>query len=67
MDRSNKFTNNNCNYDTQEIAKVQLLELYPEISEELTEDMSDVEEMKINESQTLKELNSIIEKDYSGH
>ena len=43
---------------------MQLLELYPEISEELAEDMSDVEEMKINESQTLKELNSIIEKDY---
>jgi len=59
-----KFTTNNCNYDTQEIARVQLLELYPEISETLAEDMSDVEEMKINESQTLKELNSIIEKDY---
>ena len=59
-----KFTANNCNYDTQEIARVQLLELYPEISEKLAEDMSDVEEMKINESQTLKELNSIIEKDY---
>jgi len=59
-----QFTTNNCNYDTQEIAKVQLLELYPEISEELAEDMSDVEEMKINESQTLNELNSLIEKDY---
>ena len=59
-----KFTINNCNFDTQEIAKVQLLELYPEISEELAEDMADVEDMKINESQTLKQLNSIIEKDY---
>ena len=59
-----KFTSNKCNYDTQEIAKVQLLELYPEISEELAEDMSDVEEMRINESQTLKQLNVIIEKDY---
>ena len=59
-----KFTINHCNFDTQEIAKVQLLELYPEISEELAEDMSDVEEMKINESQTLKQLNTIIEKDY---
>jgi len=59
-----KFTSNKCNYDTQEIAKVQLLELYPEISEELAEDMSDVEEMGINESQTLKQLNTIIEKDY---
>ena len=59
-----KFTINNCNYDTQEIARVQLLELYPEISEKLAEDMSDGEEMKINESQTLKELNSLIEKNY---
>ena len=59
-----KFTINNCNYDTQEIARVQLLELYPEISEKLAEDMSDVEEMKINESQTLKELNSLIKKNY---
>ena len=59
-----KFSTNECNYDTQEIARVQLLELYPEISEKLAEDMSDVEEMKINESQTMKELNSIIEKDY---
>ncbi len=59
-----KFTSNKCNYDTQEIAKVQLLELYPEISEELAEDMSDVEEMGINESQTLKQLNAIIEKNY---
>ena len=59
-----KFTTSNCNYDTQEIARVQLLELYPEISENLAEDMSDVEEMKINESQTLRELNSLIEKDY---
>ena len=59
-----KFSTNECNHDTQEIARVQLLELYPEISEKLAEDMSDVEEMKINESQTLKELNSLIEKDY---
>lgn len=59
-----KFTTSNSNYDTQEIARVQLLELYPEISENLAEDMSDVEEMKINESQTLRELNSLIEKDY---
>ena len=58
------FTTSNCNYDTQEIARVQLLELYPEISEKLAEDMSDGEEMKINESQTLKELNSLIKKNY---
>ena len=59
------FANNNCNFDTQEIAKVQLLELYPEVSEFLAEDMSDDEEMQINETQTLNELNSLIEKEYS--
>ena len=59
------FANNNCNYDTQEIAKVQLLELYPEDSESLAEDMSDNEEMQINESQTLNELNKLIKNEYS--
>ncbi len=59
------FANKNCNYDTREIAKVQLLELYPEESESLAEDMSDDEEMQINETQTLNELNNIIEKEYS--
>jgi len=58
------FTNNHCNYDTQEIAKVQLLELYPEDYENLAEDMSDIEEMEINEIQSLEELIKIIEKDY---
>ena len=32
----------------KKLLRVQLLELYPEISEELAEDMSDVEEMGIN-------------------
>ena len=59
------FANNNCNYDTQEIAKVQLLELYPEDSESLAEDMSDNEEMQIYESQTLNELNKLIKNEYS--
>ena len=58
------FTNKNYNFDTQEIAKVQLLELYPEVSELLAEDMSDNEEMQINESQKLNNLKSLIEKDY---
>ena len=59
------YATKNFNYDTQEIAKVQLLELYPEDSENFAEDMSDTEVMEINETQTLKELNSVIENKYS--
>ena len=59
------YTTKNYNYDTQEIAKVQLLELYPKDSENFAEDMSDTEVMEINETQTLKELTSVIEKNYS--
>ncbi len=59
------YATKNFNYDTQEIAKVQLLELYPEDSENFAEDMSDNEVMEINETQTLKELNSVIENKYS--
>ncbi|MDC6447796.1 hypothetical protein PQZ42_01810 [Alphaproteobacteria bacterium] len=58
-------TDNKYNFDTQEIAKVQLLELYPEVSELLAEDMSDNEEMHINESEKLSDLKSLIEKDYN--
>jgi len=59
------YATKNFNYDTQEIAKVQLLELYPEDSENFAEDMSDTEVMEINETQTLKELNSVIKNKYS--
>ena len=59
------YTSKNLNYDTQEIARVQLLELYPEDSEVFAEDMSDTELMEINETQTLKELKSEIENNYS--
>ena len=59
------YTDNKYNFDTQEIAKVQLLELYPEVSELLAEDMSDSEEMHINESEKLSDLKSLIEKDYN--
>jgi len=58
------FADNDCNFDTQEIAKVQLLELYPDESELLAEDMSDIEEMQISESQQLEDLKLLIEKKY---
>jgi hypothetical protein len=59
------YTSKNLNFDTQEIARVQLLELYPEVSEVFAEDMSDTEVMEIKETQTLKELKSEIENYYS--
>ena len=59
------YTSKNLNDDTQEIARVQLLELYPEDSEVFAEDMSDTELMEINETQTLKELKSEIQNNYS--
>jgi len=58
------FADNDCNFDTQEIAKVQLLELYPDESELLAEDMSDIEEMQISESKKLEDLKLLIEKKY---
>ena len=58
------FSLDNCNYDTQEIAQVQLIELYPEESELLAEDMADEEEMEINGEQKLRNLFNIIEKNY---
>ncbi len=59
------YTENKYNFDTQEITKVQLLELYPEVSELLAEDMSDSEEMHINESEKVSDLKSLIEKNYN--
>ena len=59
-----EFTSNNCNLDTNEIARVQLIEIYPEIAEPLANDMSDDESMEIIVSQTLGELKDIIIKNY---
>ena len=59
------YCDSNFNYDTQEIARVQLIELFPKISEELAEDMSDDEIMDINGNQTIGELKKIINNKYS--
>ena len=55
----------NFNNDTQEIARVQLIELYPQISEELAEDMADEEIMDIDGNQSIGDLNKIINDKYS--
>ena len=51
--------------DTKEIARVQLIELYPQISEELAEDMADEEIMDIDGNQSIGDLNKIINDKYS--
>ena len=55
----------NFNNDTQEIARVQLVELYPQVSEELAEDMADEEIMDIDGNQSIGDLNKIINDKYS--
>ena len=55
----------NFNNDTQEIARVQLIELYPQISEELAEDMADEEIMDIDGNQSIGDLKKIINDKYS--
>ena len=59
------FVSENYNLDTNEIAKVQLMEIYPEVSENLANDMSEDEDMDIEISQTLRELKDIIIKNYN--
>jgi len=59
-----EFASNNYNLDTREIAKVQLIEIYPEVSENLANDMSEDEDMDIEVSQSLRDLKNIIEKNY---
>ena len=50
------YCDSNFNNDTQEIARVQLIELYPQISEELAEDMADEEIMEIDGNQSIGDL-----------
>tara|TARA_B100000945_G_scaffold310934_1_gene303478 strand:- start:30 stop:929 length:900 start_codon:yes stop_codon:yes gene_type:complete len=59
-----EFAYNNYNLDTYEIAKVQLIEIYPEVSEKLANDMSEDEDMEIEVSQKLRDLKKIILKNY---
>ena len=59
------YCDSNFNNDTQEIARVQLIELYPQISEELVEDMADEEIMNIDGNQSIGDLKKIINDKYS--
>jgi len=55
---------NNYNYDTQEIVKVQIIELFPSIADPLANDMSDEENMGINTKQTILSLINLIKNKY---
>ena len=59
------YCDTNFNNDTKEIARVQLIELYPQISEELAEDMADEEIMDIDGNQSIGDLKKIINDKYS--
>ncbi|MDC3021913.1 hypothetical protein OA167_01355 [Pelagibacteraceae bacterium] len=59
------YCDSNFNNDAQEIARVQLIELYPQISEELAEDMADEEIMEIDGNQSIGDLKQIINDKYS--
>ena len=59
------YCDSNFNNDTKEIARVQLIELYPQISEELAEDMADEERMDIDGNQSIGDLKKIINDKYS--
>ncbi|MBD42050.1 MAG: hypothetical protein CMI92_01205 [Pelagibacteraceae bacterium] len=58
------FAYNNLNYDAQEIIKVQLIELYPEIADPLGDDMSNSDDLYIKSNEKISSLIEFIEKNY---
>ena len=60
-----QYCEKNFNYDTQEIIKVQIIELFPHISDPLAENMSKNENMLITPSQKISSLLLEIKKKYS--
>ncbi len=58
------YAENNYSFDTQEIIKVQIIELYPKIADVLAEDMAIEEKLEINAKSSLKDLKKQIEQSY---
>ena len=58
------FSEKKLSLDAQEIIKVQIIELYPEIVDTLAENMSMSETLDINTSSSLLDLKKLIEKNY---
>ena len=59
-----KFAEKNIGFDAQEIVKVQIIELYPEIADPLAENMSISDDLHINTESTVGELKQMIENNY---
>ena len=58
------FAENNLCFDAQEIIKVQIIELYPDISDPLAENMSISDDQYIISESTVGELITLIERNY---
>jgi len=59
------FAENNVCFDVQEIVKVQILELYPNITDHLAEDMSISDDLSIDPDSTVEKLIHLIENNYN--
>ena len=59
------FAKINVCFDVQEIVKVQILELYPNITDPLAEDMSISDDLFIESDSKVDELNQMIKKNYN--
>ena len=58
------FANKNLNFDAQEIIKVQLIELHPEIADPLGNDMSNSDEFYLKNNQLISSLIELIKTNY---
>lgn len=58
------YTEENVCFDAQEIAKVQIIELYPDIADPLAENMSISDDLFINTESNIGDLKQLIEKNY---
>ena len=59
------FAEMNVCFDAQEIVKVQILELYPDVTDAIAEDMSISDDLSIDTSSTVSDLKEMIENDYN--
>ncbi len=60
----NNYAIKNFSYETQEIIKVQMIELYPKIADPLAENMSESNDQSLQVNQKISSLISYIEKNY---
>ncbi len=58
------FAHKNLNYDAQEIIKVQLIELHPEIADPLGNDMSNSDDLYLKTNEKIFSIIDFIEKNY---